>query len=350
MERIHSLIIAGGIGSRLWPASTPEKPKQFMDFIDSSLFHQTLLRATKLSSDGYILIVTLEKYQPFITEALASFNDAIKKRCVFIGEPAGRNTAPAIAFGIKWLCDAAKTDANISLDDRVLVLAADHYVQNHDVFRHNVNQANVLAKDFLITFGIQPDSPHTGYGYIQAGKKLETGFKVERFTEKPNADLARQFLDAGNYYWNAGIFMFKISLFRQEFAKTAKDLAHDIDKISYHNDKQSPINVNFSEEEKKHYSQLESISIDYALMEKSPLIAVIHSEFDWSDVGGWDSALNYLHNEKQLKTHDSKNIRVYSDLPVSVIGVQDLDIVVKNGYVLVSHKASNHLVKEVTVK
>ncbi len=354
--KIHTLVMAGGIGSRLWPASSVSLPKQFMPFLKGeSLFSMTLKRAEKLSCDGVVLIVSLARYADLIREELLKFSEDFRSRCVLLNEPEGRNTAAAIGLGLEYLAREQENNSAVfpvCEDDQVLVLAADHYIPSVEDFSNSLSLGSLLAVNDLVVFGISATGPYTGYGYIKVKEKIENGYKVDRFTEKPSLEDAKKFLSEGGYYWNSGIFLFKISTFREEFRLASPEIAKILsERLSWREERDQRGGycvISFDDSQKSVYHGIESISIDYALMERSQKIAMVEATFNWDDVGGWDSALELLDQPSQLRGYQSSNLRVFSDLPVCAVGVDDLDIVVKNGVVFLSKRGESHHVREVS--
>ena len=222
-------------------------------------------------------------------------------------------------------------------------------------FKQDVAKALDLAyKDLLVTFGIKPLRAETGYGYIHAGIVLGQGFKVKRFTEKPNKTKAKFFLAQGNYFWNSGMFCFKVDLFLKELKHHAKVVWEPFSKIKF-NYKSTPgaaISViSQIKAVKEIYKKLPNISIDNALMEKCKSQALVEASFSWSDVGSWDEVANHFAiQHPKLISVKSNNNYVLSDIPVALAGVKDLIVVVKNGCILVCKKGSSQLVKEIGSK
>ncbi|HXH90855.1 MAG TPA: mannose-1-phosphate guanylyltransferase [Thermoanaerobaculia bacterium] len=256
-----TLILAGGAGTRLRPLSSDDNPKQFLRIFDGvSLLEKTVARVGPLVSTESIFISTNDQYAAKCT----AFLPELPKGNI-LTEPARRNTAPAIA-----LCCFA-IEAITGGDPVIAVLASDHYIADEAEFVRVLDRAYQFASknDYLVAIGIEPTEPNTGYGYLQLGDEIEPGITaVERFTEKPSRERAEEFLAAGNYAWNASMFVWRASVFRRALAAAAPEIA----------------NVT-----RENYESMPSISIDYALMEKAPRVAAIRGDFGWSDVGSFEA-------------------------------------------------------------
>ncbi|MDC7232021.1 MAG: mannose-1-phosphate guanylyltransferase [Spirochaetales bacterium] len=343
----HVIIMAGGAGKRLWPASNNSKPKQFMTVQgEDSLFGGTVKRAASLGIQGKILVVTHKDHITAALEDSACLSDEIRSRLVLLAESEARNTGPALAYAAAWLKENAG-----GADSSVLVLAADHLIEDINQFKKDVEDASVLAsRDNLVVYGIKPDFPSTGYGYIEAGEADEPGYKVISFKEKPDLPTAEKFLEAGNYLWNSGMFTYKLSVFEQELLKGTPDMQKPfLPSLKCPEAKvENSVTVVMPDDHiTSLYGSLPRESVDYALMEKSSRIAMVRSGFDWNDVGSWDviSDLNPPPEQPVFETAEGKNF-VYSDIPVALCGVEDLIVVIKNGKALVCRKGESQLVKD----
>jgi len=343
----HVIIMAGGAGKRLWPASNNSKPKQFMTVQgQDSLFLSTIRRAAALKIKGKILVVTHQDHVEAALEDSRALEVGIREKLVLLAEPEARNTGPALAYAASWI----KTLPG-GKDSSVLVLAADHLIKDVEQFARDVEDASVLAgMDNLVVFGIKPDFPSTGYGYIESGSETGPGYKVLSFKEKPDQLRAEEFLKAGNYLWNSGMFTYTISVFEQELLAGSPDMQKPF--LSFLKGPaptvENGVTVVMPDEALRAlYASLPRESIDYALMEKSGRIAMVRSGFDWNDVGSWDVIAD-LNPPAQVPvfTGGTTSNFVYSDIPVALCGVEDLIVVIKNGKALVCRKGESQLVKD----
>jgi len=273
------LILSGGSGTRLWPVSREAYPKPFIKLPDGqSLLQKTLVRLAPLGETAEVITVTNREHLFATRDEYARLDG--KHRHFFVLEPLARNTAPAVAVGA--LAAAARHGSDATL----LVLPADHLVPDAEAFARSVQQAIALAEQgHLVTFGIQPTYPETGFGYIERGEAIKgsAGYRVARFTEKPNQETARGMLESGRYYWNSGMFCFRADVFLEDLARLAPEIDRGArqcwEAIEAKDD-----HVHLSQEI---FGRIPDISIDYAVMEKSERVAVVPSTFAWNDVGSW---------------------------------------------------------------
>ena len=336
---ICPVIMAGGSGTRLWPLSRAAHPKQFLRLHgEDTMLQATVKRLSGLDIQASITICN-EEHRFFVAEQLRE----IDKLGSIILEPVGRNTAPAIAL-------AALTAKD---DPLLLVLAADHVIQDEAAFREAVIRAIPLAEaGKLVTFGIVPSAPHTGYGYIKRGKDLGEGFEVDAFVEKPSSDVAQDYFSSGDYYWNSGMFLFRASSYLEELKKFRPDILEQC-KASVMDVK---ADLDFLRIDKETFESCPAESVDYAVMEKTSHAVVVPMDAGWSDIGSWsslwdisekDSEGNSTHGDVILHNTQNSYVRTDNKL-VAVIGVDDLVIVSTKDALMVAHKDSVQDVKMIT--
>ena len=278
----HVVIMAGGIGSRLWPLSTPDMPKQFIDVlgVGKSLIQLTVERFAPLCKPENFWVVTGERYAALVKEQLPAIpEDQI------LCEPEGRNTAPCIAYA-SWKIQKKDPQANI------VVTPADALVLKTAEFADTIAKALAFTeeRDAIVTVGIAPTRPETGYGYIHAMEALHGQLvKVSEFKEKPDLDTAIGYLEDGHYFWNAGIFVWNVNTIVSQLKAYAPQIAEVMDQLApaLFTEKETP-------ELRRLFPTCEKISIDYAVMEKSPYIYVIAEDLSWSDLGSWGSVMEHL--------------------------------------------------------
>ncbi|MBR1423950.1 mannose-1-phosphate guanylyltransferase/mannose-6-phosphate isomerase [bacterium] len=313
---MKSIILAGGSGSRLWPLSREMYPKQLLNFDDNlSLLQKTFIRLNNFTQASDIVTVTNVKHYQDIKLQL----NKLDKSNVVIAEPLGKNTAPAIACTLEYF------KQNDGGDDVVLIVPSDHLIKDFDGFNRTVLEGEKLAKEgYIVTFGIKPSYPETGYGYIKTLKPLQTGYKVEKFVEKPDYETAKSYIESGNYYWNGGIFMAKISVLLDEFKKYQPEIFKILGSLDFSKDKKINYNI---------YESMPSISIDYAIMEKSEKIALVKLQSDWNDLGSWQSFYDVKPKDSdgnvltgKVITENVHNSFIYSQK--EVVAVSDLDNII----------------------
>lgn len=275
----YALILAGGVGSRLWPRSRRARPKQLLELIsDQSMLQETVARVEPLVPPERILVMTNEDYVAAIRGQLSH----IPPENV-IGEPAARGTASAIGYGAMVI---ARHDPSAIM----FSLHADHYIRDVEGFRHTLRASAQVAGDgYLVTLGIDPEYPETGYGYIERSEELGTfegctTYRVARFTEKPDGAQARMFLESGRYYWNSGLFTWQVSTILDAFAEYMPDTYEKLREMASAIDTDRELQV-LTEV----WPTLENETIDYGIMERAERVAVVPADFGWSDVGTWDA-------------------------------------------------------------
>ena len=343
------VILSGGAGTRLWPVSRSAYPKPFMRMGDGqSLLLKTLDRALRCAGGGSVLTVTGRDYYFLTRDEYGQQPGADLDRLPFLLEPVGRNTAPAVVLA------ALHAREQIAPDATLLILPADHLIRDLDAFLADAQRAAALAQDgWLVTFGIRPTHPETGFGYIRMGEAIagREGRAVAAFVEKPNMQTAESYVASGDYVWNSGMFCFRADTLLEVAAKVCPDVLAAAQachaQASGH---ESP--VEFSREA---FLAQPDISIDYAIMERAPKVAVVPAGFDWSDIGSWkamsdldsaDSDGNRVRGEAVVV--ESVNCYIQAEQRmVAAVGVSDLVIVDTGDAVLVSHRERAQQVKQV---
>lgn len=336
---MHAIILAGGVGARLWPMSREFYPKQFLKFNEeNTLLQETLLRVNKVVPFSNIIIVTNDSHTVHIRIQASQISG--EEKVTILQEPAGKNTAPAIALGLFYLLRESKDN------EIVVVLPSDHIIRDKEAFSRFLLLGEKAAEDdYLVTFGIKPDRPETGYGYIKKqGDCIAEGFyRVDRFVEKPDLETAQRYLKAGNYYWNSGIFMFKVSTVLQEYRRLLPSIYEIMQGIDFENNLE------------KVYASLESVSIDYGIMEKSDRVVVIPAEMGWDDIGSWQYLYKSLpkdNNENVFQGNvlalDSVNSMIFSEKKlVAAIGLADMIVINTDDALLICPQERSQDVKKI---
>ena len=337
---IKAVVMAGGSGTRLWPLSRAAHPKQFLALHgDDTMLQATFKRLDGLDIQSSVTICN-EEHRFFVAEQLRE----IDRLGSIILEPVGRNTAPAIAL--------AALSSPEGEDPLLLVLAADHVIQDEEAFTKTVMNAIPLAEaGKLVTFGIVAHEPNTGYGYIRKGQSQGPGFAVDAFVEKPSIEVAKEYLASGDYFWNSGMFLFKASRYLEELKKHRPDIYEacqlSMEGTSKDND--------FLRVNESAFNGCPSDSIDYAVMEKTADAVVVPMDAGWSDIGSWSSLWDISEKDGNgnatcgdVMLHDSHNSYIRTDGKlVAAIGVDDLVIVSTKDVLVVAHKDSVQDVKAV---
>ncbi len=342
-------IMAGGVGSRFWPASRENRPKQFLDITGSgqSLLRSTFNRFLKVTTPDHIFIVTNRQYARQVQEQLPEIEPH-----QILQEPSRNNTAPCVAYTAFKL---------LALDPlaNFVIAPSDALIHNEALFVENIQKAlrYTAQHEALLTLGIAPSSPHTGYGYIQfhTSEKEDGIYPVERFTEKPDLPTAQSFLTAGNYLWNAGIFVWRASSILEAYQRHAPEVYELLAKgmSCYNTDNEQAFIDEF-------YPQTPNISVDYAIMEKADNIFVLPAQFTWSDLGAWgalyqesekDKAGNVINTQSAIliDTRDSL-VRLPKDKLAIVGGVHDLLIIDEGDVLMIYPKAREQEVKDLRKK
>jgi mannose-1-phosphate guanylyltransferase len=343
-------ILCGGVGSRLWPVSRELHPKPFIRFADGhSLLQKAFLRALALPDVAEILTVTNRELIFKIKEEFAEINNKIATS--FILEPFGRNTAAAVAAA------ALQVAENHSTDSALLILAADHLITDQPAFAKAVVQATRLAQQGkLVTFGIKPRSPETGYGYIEVDLSAQTdGNTVQRFVEKPSLEEAKAYLQTGCFLWNSGMFCFTAGTILQEMAKHCSSILSTTRKCVEKSFRAEGKGFRQLELHPESFQEVPDISIDYAVMEKSRQVAVVPCDIGWSDIGSWSALSDHAltdasgnHVEGEAVLHNTSNCYLRSgERLISAVGVQNLVIVDTPDALLIADKSSAQDVKHI---
>jgi len=344
-KNYYAILMAGGVGSRFWPMSTQDFPKQFHDMLGTgdTLIQKTFNRLAKLIPQENIFILTNERYNDLVFEQLPQ----VTKRQVVL-EPAMRNTAPCILY-------AALKIQKENSDAVMIVAPSDHWIEDEDTFTNNVQEAFNFCQenDALMTLGIKPTFPNTGYGYIEFDKSNSSSIKsVKQFREKPDYNTAKGFIEQGNFLWNAGIFMWSVSAVINAFQNNQPEL------FTLFEQGCNVYNTDFEDDFiLENYAKAENISVDYAIMEKSSNVFVLPAEFDWNDLGTWgslydkldkDESNNAVVNARTLTEDASGNmIRTKNNKIVVVDGLQNYIIVDKDEVLLIFPKTKEQDIKKV---
>lgn len=344
--------MAGGIGSRFWPMSTPERPKQFIDVLGTgrTLIQMTFDRFEGLVDPANVWVVTSEKYKKYVREQLP----AIPEDNILL-EPCMRSTAPCIAY-VSWKIASRDASANLVFSP------ADHIVLDVVKFRESVSKAleESASTSKIITLGMQPTRPDTGYGYIKASVPFDAPadgksfvgdiVKVEAFKEKPCLEVAQSYLAEGGYYWNSGLFIWNVQTVLSSFRALKPDMAAIFDELA-----PSFYTASEKSEVGRLFPTCETISVDYAIMEKSSDVYTLPASFGWSDVGTWGSLLGHLSHDSEgngavgnVRLIDSKGcvVHVPEEKKVVVEGLEDCIVAEHDGTLLICRLSSEQLIKE----
>ncbi|MFA7466948.1 MAG: mannose-1-phosphate guanylyltransferase/mannose-6-phosphate isomerase [Desulfotomaculaceae bacterium] len=326
------MILAGGSGTRLWPISRTNFPKQFVKLknMDRSIFQMSLQRCLLLTGPSEIFIVTNSNYKFLVLGQIEELGYKFDESQILV-EPAGKNTLPAVYYGVKEI----KKYGN----EIIAVFPSDHLMADERKFQCTINKGKQLVDNYIVTYGVRPGRPHTGYGYIKPQTSLVVGYKVDEFKEKPDIQGASTYLEQG-YLWNSGIFMFRADFFTMELRKHCEEVYQAFQTVDV----------------KEAYQRTPSISMDYGIMEKSQRVAVIPLDVKWSDLGSFDTFYdqfaadgkgNISFGSDILIDADNNLIYTGTDKAVALIGVDDLIIVDERDALLICKREQSQKVKAV---
>jgi mannose-1-phosphate guanylyltransferase len=338
----YAVILAGGVGSRFWPRSRKQKPKQMLNiFGNHTLLQETITRISPLVPIEQVLIVTTRELAPHLKQQLPELKDEN-----FLIEPVGRNTAPCIGLAAMKL--AARDPEAL-----MVVLPADHLISDAERFLTCLQQALDTARQFeaLVTIGIKPTHPETGYGYVQfnPSKQKATGaYEVITFAEKPNLATAQRFLASGDFLWNSGMFIWSVQRILKDIEISLPELYAALDQIN---------KLEGSDDQSQYptiYSGIKAISVDYGIMERAANVAVVRGDFSWTDIGNWAEVYRLSPKDENGNVNLNGNVLVearncYIDSPdrfVTLVGVQDLIIINTGDALLICHREHAQDVKK----
>ncbi|MGB1043243.1 MAG: mannose-1-phosphate guanylyltransferase [Tenacibaculum sp.] len=344
-KNYYAVIMAGGVGSRFWPVSTEEYPKQFHDMLGTgeSLIQRTFSRINQLIPSENILIATNKRYEDLVLKQLPKTTQQ-----QLLLEPAMRNTAPCILY-------AALKIHNQNPDAVMLVAPSDHWIENETEFLNNIKTSfDATEKDnILMTLGVLPDAPNTGYGYIQFEQNLSVIKKVKNFTEKPHLEKAKEFLSSGDYLWNAGIFVWSAKSILNAFKEYLPEMIDILD------DGNNVYNSDFEDDFiKSNYEKCENISIDFGIMERAKNVHVLPVNFGWNDLGTWGSLYNKLEKDSQengivgaetiFRDANGNMVRTESGKKVIIQGLNDFIVVEKDDVILICPRKDEQDIKQIS--
>ncbi|MBP2641434.1 MAG: algA [Firmicutes bacterium] len=333
------VILAGGGGTRLYPLSRSSYPKQFLQIDgEQSLLAQTITRFLAIVPAADILIVTNEAYQHHVQAELANCK---AQAAHILLEPVGRNTAPAIALAVRYCLDKLGSAKN----EIIFVSPSDHIVRSQRDFVADIKKTEQMARqDKIVTFGIKPNKPETGYGYVHAGSACGDGFFVESFREKPDQETAEKYLETGGYYWNSGMFAFTVDCMSEEFKKYQPDI-YQIMALPF-----AEMQTNFQ--------QMPNISIDYAVAEKSKKMVIIPFQAYWNDIGSWDAVYDAMEKDEAgnavkgdcLPLNCTNTLMMSRSRLLAGIGLEDLLVVETDDVIVVARRGESQNMKDLVTE
>lgn len=344
-----ALIMAGGKGERFWPISTDEKPKQFLRLLGKdTMVQMTVNRLNGLIPMERIFVVTGERYVDLVLDQLPE----LPKKNIII-EPVSRNTAPCITLSAFYIERQYENST-------IIVLPSDHIIKNEEKFRNTIGIADYFLKeneDAIVTLGVRPDRPETNYGYIKYNESFsiinEAEIRnVDMFVEKPDDEKAQQYLKAGNFLWNSGVFVWKARNILKLAEKYIKNTYDILKEIAYGTDEEYENRLN------SNYSKVDNVSIDYAIMEKGKSIYVILSDFGWDDIGTWNSVERYCPKDENnnvyigniININGRNNIIVGKNKPVIISDIEDIFVVESEDIILITKKDNIKHIKDIKHK
>ncbi len=343
---MYAIILAGGIGTRFWPRSRREKPKQFLSIFDSkTMIQETVNRLSPLIPENKIFYILNAQQKPQLVKQIKNIPEEN-----IIVEPFGKNTAPCIGLAALHL-------NQIDPDGVMVVLPSDHIIREKNRFQKalKIGHDVALETNGLVTLGITPDQPATGYGYIQHSdricqKKGISVYRVKTFAEKPNQETAELFLKSGDFVWNSGMFIWKVSSILQEIRNHIPELYSGLEQLE-----KSIGKDNYSQQVEKIYRQIRSISIDYGVMEKAQNVFVIKCDLGWNDIGSWNEVYKLSSKDKEGNAIvgtgvalGSKNCFIHSDEDlIAVLGMSDVMVVKSENAILVCPREKDQDVKDI---
>ena len=322
----YAVIMAGGMGERFWPKSRKKRPKQLLSIISRrSMLQETVDRVKRLIPNGRIIVITNKVQAPLVRKQLPDI-----PRSNIISERISRNTAPCVALAANVIRKKVGADAVM------VVLPSDHVIKDISKFHRTITDAVNMAAErkVLVTLGIRPRFPHTGYGYIKLGRSLQNRFyKVAKFTEKPDLKIAKRYVTSGKYFWNSGMFIWRIDTILEEIRKYIPGLLKNL----------------------KNYNRVPNVSIDYGVMERTKRAVVAEANFYWDDVGNWAALEGHLKKDRfgnivqgKSVTRNTKGSIIITDSPlVAALGVSDMVVVATKDSVLVCPKHRAQEVKQI---